>query len=317
MLREFLRRRLTVLEKVLEQPEGVLYLGKVVDGTLKRPLLLVGEEGVGRRTSVTEAAKEVFARDQHYALERGQHPDFRLVEGEPYKEIKVDAIREIVAETETAPSWAPWKFLVIDGSDRITAAGANALLKALEEPPPKVRFFLLAEQASAVLPTVRSRCATVSYRCLSEQLIYQRLREHTEDERKALVCTRIAEGSLGRALRCLVSGQLTLRNDVLTILSATLRKDLFAAFSAVNELTELPLAIRFLGQVLRDLLLINAAPGKVVNVDVIEALGRLRAETDRRSLVALFEAVRVVRERLSAPVNLAFHLKAALAVACR
>lgn len=304
-----------MLEAVLEQPDGVFYLQKVVEGTFTLPLLLVGEEGTGRRLSVMEAARAVFDEDQHYALDRGSHPDFRLVEGEPNKEIKVDAVREAVEETQALPSWARWKFVVIDGADRITAAGANALLKVLEEPPSKVRFFLLAEQIDAVLPTVRSRCAVVSYGRLSEHLILSRLREFTEDETKALVCARIAEGSLGRALRCLVSGQLTMRDEMLAILSLTLRKDLFAAFSAVNDVNDLPQGIGFLGQLLRDVLVLDVAPGKVINVDAVESLSKIKTTTNTSVVQGLLRALKTIRERSRSPINLAFHLKAALAAA--
>lgn len=305
-----------MLEAILEQPEAVRYLERVVEGRFTLPLLLVGEEGTGRRSSVIEATKLVFPMDQHAALACGSHPDFRLIEPEPNKEIKVDAVRELIEETQALPSWARWKVLVIDGADRLTGAGANALLKVLEEPPGKVRFFLLAEQIDSVLPTIRSRCAVVSYRRLSEQLILTKLLEYTQDATKALACARLAEGSLGRAFRCLVSGQLTMRDDMINVLALASRKDLFAAFSAVNEVTDLQQAVRFLGQLLRDLVVIDVAPTKVLNADVVETLKRLKAQLGSSAIQALMEAVRTIRQRAAAPVNVAFHLKAALASVC-
>jgi len=305
-----------VLEAILEQPEGVYYLNKVIDGVFSLPLLLVGEEGTGRRSSIIEAAKVVFDVDQHAALEGSHHPDFRLVEAEPNKEIKVEAIRELVEETQALPSWAAWKFLVIDGAERLTAASANALLKALEEPPEKVRFFLLAEQIDSVIPTIRSRCAVVPYRRLSEEFILSKLREYSQDETKSLVCARMGEGSLGRALRCLVSGQLTTRDEMLGVLGAVSRKDLFAAFSAVNELTDLPQAIRFLGQLLRDLVVLNVASARVINVDVVETLAKLKTQLGSARTHSLLDSLRTLRGRMHGSINLAFHLKAALAAAC-
>jgi DNA polymerase-3 subunit delta' len=210
------------------------------------------------------------------------------------------------------------KFIVVDGADRVTPAGANALLKVLEETPSKVRFFLLAEQIDSVLPTVRSRCAVVSYRRLSEQMILSKLREYTQDETKALVCARIAEGSLGRALRCLVSGQLTIRDEMLAILGLTLRKDLFAAFSAVNDVTDLPQGIGFLGQLVRDVLVLDVAPGRVINVDALEGLKRLRSQTSSVVLHGLLDALKRIRSHARSSITLHFHLKAAIAAAsCR
>lgn len=305
-----------MLEAILEQPEAIRYLQRVVDGRFTLPLLLVGEEGTGRRSSVIEATKLVFDADQHAALSGGSHPDFRLIEPEPNKEIKVEAVRDLIEETQALPSWAVWKVLVIDGADRLTGASANALLKALEEPPEKVRFFLLAEQIDSVLATIRSRCAVVSYRRLSEQLILTKLLEYTQDEKKALACARSAEGSLGRALRCLVSGQLTMRDEMINVLTLTSRKDLFAAFSAVNEVTDLQQSIRFLGQLLRDLLVIDIAPSRVINADAVDALTRLKAQLTLPAVHTLLAALRTIRERARGSINVAFHLKAALASAC-
>lgn len=305
-----------MLEGILEQPEGVFYLQKVVEGRFKLPLLLAGVEGTGKRTSVLEAGRAVFNSAQHVALDRGHHPDFRLVQAEDNKEIKVEIIRDLVEETRALPSWGRWKFLVIDGADRLTAASANALLKVLEEPPEKVRFFLLTEQIDSVIPTIRSRCAVVSYRRLSERLILSKLREISQDDTKVNVCARTAEGSLGRALRCLVSGQLTIRDDVLSVLSLTSRKDLFAAFSAVNELTDLSQAIRFLGQLLRDLLILDVAPAHVINLDCVDALAALKVHLSVGAIRGLLESLRIMRAQVGSSVNLGFHLKAALAAAC-
>lgn len=305
-----------MLESVLGQPEGVFYLRQVAEGTFALPLLLIGEEGTGRRLSIVEAAKTVFEESQHYALEAGHHPDFRVVEVEDDKDIKVDSIRGLIDETQTLPSWAPWKFFVIDGANRLTSAAANALLKVLEEPPAKVRFFLLSEQLETVIPTIRSRCAVVSYRRIPEELILSKLRQYTDDETKALVCARIAEGSLGRAIRCLVSGQLTMRDEMIGILSLAATKDLFGTFSAVNDVTDLPLAIRFLRQLLQDLAVIDVAPNKVMNVDAIDALRRLQTQLKRFAVHGLLAELRSLRERAQSSINLSFHLKAALASVC-
>src|SRR5262245_43608647 len=132
--------RLILLESILGQPEGVLYLRKIIEGSFTLPLLMLGEQGTGRRRSIIEAAKTVFERSEHFALERGHHPDFRIVEVVEDRDIKVEPIRDMIDEAHTLPAWAPWKFFTIDGADRLTGAAANALLKVLEEPPEKVRF---------------------------------------------------------------------------------------------------------------------------------------------------------------------------------
>jgi DNA polymerase III subunit delta' len=305
-----------MLEAVLGQPEGVAYLSRVVEGSFCLPLLLVGPQGVGRRLSVIEAAKAVFGADQHGALDRGHHPDFHLVRVEDDKDIKVETIRDLVEETHSLPSWASIKIFVIDGADRLTIAAANALLKVLEEPPSKVRFFLLSEQLETVMPTIRSRCAVVSYRRLPEALVLEKLLKITDDETKARVCARFGEGSLGKSLRCCVSGQLVSRDEMSSILSHASRKDLSALFSAVDQVDDLSLGVTFLVQLLHDILLVNLAPEKVVHLDILDTLKRLATQVDASVVHQLLCDLRRVRERAVAPINLSFHVKSALASVC-
>ncbi|MBP9827160.1 hypothetical protein KBC99_01635 [Candidatus Saccharibacteria bacterium] len=54
------------------------------------------------------------------------------------------------------------RFIVIEHANRLTTEAANALLKALEEPPPATHFILQARTASSLMPTIRSRVQIVS-----------------------------------------------------------------------------------------------------------------------------------------------------------
>lgn len=304
------------METVLGQPEGVAYLRKVLEGTLTLPLLLVGEQGTGRRTSVFQAAKSVIEHEQHFALERGHHPDFHFLGVEDDKDIKVESVRAMIEEAHALPSWAPYKFFVIDGADHLTTAAANALLKCLEEPPSRARFFLLSEQLETVIPTIRSRCAVVFFRRLAESLIVSKLLQVTEDETRARVCARAAEGSLGRATHCLVTGQLVIRDEMTAILNWASQNDLSTLFQAVDKVTDLSLALCFLAQLLRDLLLVEVAPEKVIHLDILATLKRLATQLPASSIQRLLLELRVLRQRAQAPINLSFHMKSALASAC-
>lgn len=302
-----------MLEAVLGQPEGVAYLRKVAEGALSLPLLLVGPQGVGRRLAVIETAKAVFGDEQHYGLAVGRHPDLHVLQPEEGKDIKIEAVRNLIDETRALPSWAPLKFFIVDGADRLTTGAANALLKVLEERPPKMRFFLLSEQLVTVMPTIRSRCAIVPFRRLPEDLLLSKLLEITEDETKARVCARMSEGSLGRATRCLVSGQLVSRDEMSMILLSASRKDLFAMFSAVDKVADLQLGLLFLGQLLRDVLVVEVAPTKVIHLDIVTTLKQLAAQVSASTVHALLAELRRLRERAEAPINLGFHLKSVLA----
>lgn len=117
-------------------------------------------------------------------IEAGTHPDLKVVvpealqatlgwdQGEddaaadkadgkkrkPSQEIKVDAVRQVVAFSQHTASRGRAKVVVIHPADRMNTVSANTLLKTLEEPPGQVRFLLSAPALDDVLPTVRSRC---------------------------------------------------------------------------------------------------------------------------------------------------------------
>ena len=103
-----------------------------------------------------------------------------------------------------------WRVAIIDTADDMNDAAANALLKALEEPPARAMLILLANAPGRLLPTIRSRCQRLNLRPLagrrrSTANWRSRLpRAVRRPERAALA--RLAGGSLGLALQ-LASGE--------------------------------------------------------------------------------------------------------------
>lgn len=76
----------------------------------------------------------------------------------PSKEIRVDAMRDLVNFTQTTGAHAHGKVVLIYPAEKMNAITANTLLKTLEEPAGRTRFILASAAAHELLPTVRSRC---------------------------------------------------------------------------------------------------------------------------------------------------------------
>lgn len=317
-----------MLTEVREQDEGVRFLRKVVEGQLTSPLLLVGPEGVGRRYSILEAAREAFSKGaldsiHSVQLDRGAHPDFTIVQAPDQKDIGIDQIRGVIEQASFIPMMADRRYVVIEGADAMTPAASNAFLKTLEEPHESTQFFLLAESLGEVLPTIRSRCGVVRYRPLSEGFIVNRLMEHTDDGTKALVYARLSEGSAGRAIQYLGSGRLALRDSMVSLLQKALTRDFASLFAGVNSIggaavkgvSGLKLGLRFLEHVLHDLAMMPFDPSRLTNLDIAEDLGRLRVQIGDQRLEKLLTGIKLVRRRQNAPINLGFHIKTYLASA--
>lgn len=319
-----LNSRWDVLSDVVGQTQAVTILRRVVQGNVVSPLLLVGEEGVGRRFSVLETAREMIAAkkgadsSESVQLTHGVHPDVTVVTAPSDKEIGVEAIRDVVDQSMSYPTASPHKFFVIDGADRMTPAAANAILKTLEEPPARSLFFLLAESYDRVIPTIRSRCGRVSFRKLPENFIVERLLKYESNPDKALVYARMSEGSIGKAARFWGANRIALRDHSLNAIQAGVTGDLAGACSSIDAMgKELSIALKFLIFVAHDLLILPVDQQRAVNQDILDDLRAMRVKAKSMVVWArLWSNLKDVWARNeSGYVNLGFHVKSALVAA--
>jgi DNA polymerase-3 subunit delta' len=188
--------------------------------------LLAGPKGVGKATFARSAARRVLADasgpafdlagletpDDHPTVklvEAGSHPDMRWLErllnektGNLNRNIKVDQIRELGQFMGMTAALSPWRVAVIDSVDDLEPAGANALLKMLEEPPANSLFFLVSHAAGRLLPTIRSRCRRLDFHDLGNDAMTSILEAQApqlgEAERQRTIA--MSFGSAGRAL---------------------------------------------------------------------------------------------------------------------
>jgi len=311
-----------VLNDLQHQEDVLRFLRRVVEGHATNPMLFVGVEGVGRRFAALQVAKELFCTGGKTSdcpcadcvqISQSVHPDLLYVAPSEGKDIGIEAIRGALGVIDTYPTQAPLRVIVLDGADRLTLPAANALLKTLEEPPSTVRIFLLAEVASRVLPTIRSRCGVLNFRPLPESFIQARVQEFESSVEKALVYARLGEGSVGRAIQYWGSGRLALRDKALTLLSYALSKDTPGVFLLLDQLEkDLPLTLLFLNTLTHDLIMLGVASQRIVNLDVEGTLRKMHApapDTWQRlhqgieTMLATYRATKI---------QLAFHAKTLL-----
>ncbi|AEB42403.1 MULTISPECIES: DNA polymerase III subunit delta' [Micromonospora] len=92
----------------------------------------------------------------------GTHADVRLVVPDGLS-IGVNEMRALVLRAASTPSGGRWQVVIIEDADRLTEAAGNALLKAVEEPPPRTVFLLCTPSTHPddISVTIRSRCRVV------------------------------------------------------------------------------------------------------------------------------------------------------------
>lgn len=124
-----------------------------------------------RNASSLEIATETSAARQVRAL---SHPGL-LVIRRPYlvkdkriaATIPVDEVRRLRTFLSHAADTESWRIVIVDSADELNVNAANALLKSLEEPPPRTVFLLVSSEPGRLLPTIRSRCRTLDLAPLS------------------------------------------------------------------------------------------------------------------------------------------------------
>ena len=131
------------------------------------------------------------------------HADVRFVVPEGLS-IGVNEMRALVLRAGTAPAGGRWQAVVIEDADRLTEAAGNALLKAIEEPPPRTVFLLCTPSTHPddISVTIRSRCRVVPLRQPPAEAVAEVLvRRDGIAPDVAAWAAAAAQGHVGRAKR--------------------------------------------------------------------------------------------------------------------
>ncbi len=133
----------------------------------------------------------------------GSHPDITWVRSET-SVLYVDDMRDLVQSAAKFPSIGRWQVVVIEDADRLgtpeNPRTGNALLKAIEEPTPKTVWLLCAPTVQDVLPTIRSRCRTLTLATPGTEDVAAFLTRNDQvSETVANFAARASQGHIGRA----------------------------------------------------------------------------------------------------------------------
>jgi DNA polymerase-3 subunit delta' len=165
--------------------------------------LLVGPPGSGKRAAARSFAASLLCpeggcgRCRHCSLAlSAAHPDLAIVE-RTGASIGVDEARDVARLAARTPLEAPRQVLILADFHLVDRA-APALLKAVEEPPERTVFVVLADRIVPELVTIASRCVIVELRPLSEEVLVAALEAEGADHGVAQVAARADAGLSAR-----------------------------------------------------------------------------------------------------------------------
>ena len=194
------------------------FLKAFASGRPHHAWLLHGPKGIGKATLAYDLAFHILgngAQSRRW-IEGRAHPDLFVLErqlndSKPRKlksEISVEDARGLGAFLSRTAS-AHWRVVLIDAADDLNTESANAILKLVEEPPPKTLILLISHRPGRLLRTLRSRCLKLSLSHLSNDGVLNVINElpiEIKPEPQALSsAVARSQGSVGTALALLQS----------------------------------------------------------------------------------------------------------------
>ena len=234
-------------------------------GRIPHAWLIGGEPGIGKATLAYRLARFVLAHPDPAApavqkarsltvaadhpvarrIAAQAQPDLLVLErtlnekGKLRQDIAVDDVRRSVGFFGSTAGEGGWRVAIVDSVDELNRFGTNALLKVVEEPPPRALLLLVSHAPGRVLPTIRSRCRLLTLRPLAADEVAQAAAvalDDKPDDKDILAAAAVAEGSVGRALMFLEGDALELRQQVIDLLDRLPQLDPRALHDLGDEL---------------------------------------------------------------------------------
>ena len=257
------------------------------DETAHHAYLFEGPRGVGKRTVADLYAMAANCDGPGTrpcgrchpckSIASGSHPDVLTLEPTPDKataNIPVKVVREVIRKSGYHRYAGRRRIVVIDPAEAMQPAAANALLKTLEEPPEGTGFILIASHASALLPTIVSRCQRMRFGPVSQEALVPWLKDRGHGK-VAVQAAALSLGCPGRALE-LASGGLKKRLELRDKLLEALKSGQHERQMLAQKLTsgdrskwsaKVSMAFEIIEDLLRDASLHAVERGPLLNPD--------------------------------------------------
>lgn len=236
-------------------------------GRLHHAWLIGGPQGIGKATLAYRVARTVLdpkkANDpsldslamspeanvarQVSAL---SHPNLSVLRRAPATDkkaasttIPVDAVRKALNMFGSTAADGGYRVCIVDSAEDLTISSANALLKVIEEPPPRSLFLIVSHAPQRVLPTIRSRCRRLLLRPLEDDRIKASIRSlgepwaGTPDDLLNQALPH-GEGSVRRTLELLDADKVAFIEQVTKLLDGLPRADAKQVYALAEALSK-------------------------------------------------------------------------------
>ena len=240
------------------------------------------------------------------------NPDIIYVKHDKPNTISVDDIRtQLNNDIVIKPYSNQYKIYIVDEAEKMNQQAQNALLKTIEEPPAYAVILLLANNASALLPTILSRCVMLSLKPVADDKVKQYLMEHVQvPDYEADVCVAFAQGNIGKAVQLATSDSFNeIKNSALHLLKNVSKMEINDIIATVKSVSEFKIDIQdyldFLAVWYRDILYFKATRDSngLIFKDELNVITDQINKSSYEGIENILRGLQTAKTRLNANVN--------------
>jgi len=172
--------------------------------TIPKTILIRGAKGIGKATFCYHFINFLLSKDEdnkystknftiseknnsYNQIKNSMHSNFFLLDALSNADIiKIDQVRNLINFLNKTTYGKKIKIVLIDNSELLNINSSNALLKSLEDSPENTYFFIIENNSSKLLDTIKSRCFTYNihftlkekekiYEMISRNFLFQNL----------------------------------------------------------------------------------------------------------------------------------------------
>jgi DNA polymerase III subunit delta' len=318
----------------------------VAEDRVGQSLLMAGPPGVGKYHFAIALAQALNCEHVNQGdacgecvtcrkIERREHGDVRTVMREikdptiikenKSRFIKIEYTRALSEQAQFRPYEGRRRVFIIDDAEWLQDPAANSLLKTLEEPPPTSLLVLVTSKPYSLIETIRSRCLMLNFAPLSAEEIENHLRvKEKRPIEEARLLSRVARGSIGRALEIKLDDYREMRNTMMELVETQ---------ASTRDMQKLLGASEYLGRklekeafeehldmlsiLLDDLfhLKLNGSEESLTNADIVDRLGRVAENTTIEQITEWADRIEQIFVALPRNVNRQLAMEAMLITA--
>ena len=292
-------------------------------GNLSHAYIINGEYGSGRQTIASALAKTIQCQSKTddtdacgvctscKQAESHNHPDIKYITHDKTS-ISVNDIREqLNNDISIKPYSSEYKIYIIPDANKMTEQAQNALLKTIEEPPVYAIIILLTENCDSLLPTIRSRCVTLTMNPVEKDKICTYLENKFQLEpEQAQIAANYCQGNIGKAIRFASSRDfIEMKNQVLKLLKNLDSMDIASIIDTIKEFSTHKNDINdYLDLMLlwyRDVLMFKVTKDAnlLLYSDEYSAISEQATKRDYENIENIIAAIDKAKVRLKANVN--------------